>query len=194
MGDGEVRGGRESEELGQISNLIGDFHLEIGTDGVIWSLDDSGIFTVGSVRSKIDNAYLLSRDNSTLCPSQACHEALESAVHLFFECDFAKKLWDDILFWLCISPRELHNPLDSTLVLDIGPRNLSFKLCLDDVFRTTCLWLWKARKSINFSRSRWPLNLPHMVKAWSFHWILACSSNFNYSWSDWCCNPRLLFS
>ncbi|PWA54475.1 RNA-directed DNA polymerase, eukaryota [Artemisia annua] len=104
---------------------------------------------------------------SILC--SACQDAPESAAHLFFECDFVKKLWTDIFSWCCISPREIHNPLDLTLALDVGPRNISFKMCIDAVFCTTCWWLWRARNMINFSHSRWPSNLLHMVKVWSFH-------------------------
>ncbi|GKC65593.1 RNA-directed DNA polymerase, eukaryota [Tanacetum coccineum] len=172
------------------TSFLNKVKSEIETDGVIWSLDDSGIFNAGSLRSKIDNVYLLSHDDSTSwnryvprkvdimywrlgrdrLPSKvklndkgidldsmlcsACHEAPESATHLFFECDFAKKLWDEMLPWFCISPREIRNPLDLSLVLDIGPRNLSFKLCLNVVFHTTCWWVWRARNAINFSRSR----------------------------------------
>ncbi|PWA53961.1 Glycoside hydrolase, catalytic domain-containing protein [Artemisia annua] len=62
-----------------------------------------------------------------------CLEAPKNAAHLFFECDFAKKLWV-IFSWCCISPREVHNRLDLTLLI-CPPDNVTWfnlvRLCPD---------------------------------------------------------------
>ena len=60
-----LRGGRESEELEKLKDIIRDCSLSYCPDGWIWSLNSNGTFSVKSIRVHIDKVFLGVGDKET---------------------------------------------------------------------------------------------------------------------------------
>ncbi|GJZ52472.1 RNA-directed DNA polymerase, eukaryota, reverse transcriptase zinc-binding domain protein [Tanacetum coccineum] len=99
----QPRGGIESYQFSELQHLIGTVELSEHNDSWQWSLDVSRGF---SVATRWNNMIPIKKGievDSLLCP--ICHEDVETANHIFFNCDMAKDLWALLARWW-----ELHIP------------------------------------------------------------------------------------
>nr|GEX58810.1 hypothetical protein [Tanacetum cinerariifolium] len=111
----EPRGGVEQDQFDSLKAMVEGISLVNIRDRWIWSLKNSGDFTVASIRKLIDDSHhrrsllahvgskrcLLRMDiDSIICPT--CGKAVESIKHIFFTCQIARDILHLITSWWSI--------------------------------------------------------------------------------------------
>nr|GEY11581.1 RNA-directed DNA polymerase, eukaryota [Tanacetum cinerariifolium] len=97
-----VRGGAEQAHLIAASEVSSNITLSPQADRYNWLLNNDGVYSVASLRKKIDNRrFNLSRRGidieSLMCP--LCDAGIETSTHLFFRCNMADQIYYKIARW-----------------------------------------------------------------------------------------------
>nr|GEY36079.1 RNA-directed DNA polymerase, eukaryota, reverse transcriptase zinc-binding domain protein [Tanacetum cinerariifolium] len=101
------RGGTESDQLVQLIQKVKDCSLVNKKDRWIWSLEDSGDYSVSSVRTLIDDFLLPDVSTKTRWIKEVPIKAVESSSRLFFNCSVAKDAFSKIARWWDIDHKEV---------------------------------------------------------------------------------------
>jgi len=123
-------------------------------------------------------------------------EVLETARHLFLECDTSNILWSYVWNWLGLSsvpPCELRDHHLQFSYMTGLPR------CTQSFFKGiwfACVWIiWKDRNNRIFKNvASHPYVLTEKVKLNSFLWVKANHPSFTYCYYDWWKHPLLCMS
>ncbi|GJU06460.1 RNA-directed DNA polymerase, eukaryota, reverse transcriptase zinc-binding domain protein [Tanacetum coccineum] len=125
------------------------------------------------------------------CPS--CNANVESANHVFFECDIATDMWKLVFRW-CDIPLFQASSWDSFNDWIISWHASKEKKHRFYVITTSVLWwLWRYRNSVTFSSQ--PLRKSDLfdnVRFSSFSW-LHNRDHMKLSWNDWLMMSTLVF-
>ncbi|GKC84934.1 RNA-directed DNA polymerase, eukaryota, reverse transcriptase zinc-binding domain protein [Tanacetum coccineum] len=130
---------------------------------------------------------------SILCP--ICHDDIETANHIFFNCGMAQDLWALLAKWwgldipLCVNISEWFDWLE---VSRIPSKARSF---LDGVGGTLLWTIWNYRNRLLFSSSPPKKSvLMDSIVSQSFLWISSRNPKFMCSWVCWLQNPLATIS
>ncbi|GJX06326.1 RNA-directed DNA polymerase, eukaryota, reverse transcriptase zinc-binding domain protein [Tanacetum coccineum] len=121
------------------------------------------------------------------CPS--CNANVESANHIFFECNTAKDVWSLVNNWCEISlplvtSFEEHQVRSSSWNVS---KNIKHKYYV--ISASVLWWLWRFRNSVTFNSH--PLrksDLSDNVRSTLFSW-LHNRDHMNLSWNAWLMSP-----
>ncbi|GJT44031.1 hypothetical protein Tco_0952746 [Tanacetum coccineum] len=132
-------------------------NIDVNEDTCTWSLGPNGTFTVKDARYRIDQNILPTLAHATTwdksiprkaisCPS--CNANVESANHVFFECDIATDMWKLVFRW-CDIPLFQASSWDSFNDWIISWHASKEKKHRFYVITTSVLWwLWRYRNSV----------------------------------------------
>ncbi|GJT69825.1 RNA-directed DNA polymerase, eukaryota, reverse transcriptase zinc-binding domain protein [Tanacetum coccineum] len=204
---------------------IGQLNIDVNEDTCTWSLGPNGTFTVKDARYRIDQNILPTLAHATTwdksiprkvnvfmwrlsldrlphrlnlssrgmdipaisCPS--CNANVESANHVFFECDIATDMWKLVFRW-CDIPLFQASSWDSFNDWIISWHASKEKKHRFYVITTSVLWwLWRYRNSVTFNSQ--PLRKSDLfdnVRFSSFSW-LHNRDHMKLSWNDWLMYP-----
>jgi hypothetical protein len=129
--------------------------------------------------------------NEAVCVS-GCGR-IESATHLFLDCDVFGSLWSHVWLWLGISsvtPGDIQQHFFQFINMPGLPR--STHLFLKVIWVTSVWIIWKERNDRVFNNKvSIPSILIEKVKLTSFLWLQANQASFIYSYNDWWNKPLL---
>ncbi|GJW88888.1 hypothetical protein Tco_0164228 [Tanacetum coccineum] len=147
----------------------------------------SNMKSIASERRLLDHGVIFSYIPAISCPS--CNANVESANHIFFECDIAIDMWKLVFRW-CDTPLFQASSWDSFNDLIISWHASKDKKHRFYVITTSVLWwLWRYRNSVTFKSQ--PLRKSDLfdnVRFSSFSW-LHNRDHMKLSWNDWLMYP-----
>nr|GEW47626.1 RNA-directed DNA polymerase, eukaryota [Tanacetum cinerariifolium] len=195
-----VRGGAEQAQLIAVSEVSGNITLAPQADIYNWLLNNDGVYSVASLRKKIDNqrspskAFNLSRRGidigSLMCP--LCDSGIETSTHLFFRCNMADQIYYKIARWWNVTYEGFTSYTEWLGWLASLHHPIKLKALLEGVFYITWWFLWGFRNKILFdSNSPSKAVLFDNIISSSFTWCRSrCKAAF--TWNDWLKNPYLI--
>ncbi|XP_021975172.1 uncharacterized protein LOC110870292 [Helianthus annuus] len=142
-----------------------------------------------SISESIPTAVGLKRRNiqigKDLC--LLCHEAEESADHIFTACQVAAVIWNGISSW-CKIPCIIAFSVKDLISIHKEITGLERKNdAVQGIIRVACWSIWRARNSIKFSNSSARIeNIMSEVKSLTFLWFSSRSKHKGVEWKDWC--------
>ncbi|GJV68508.1 RNA-directed DNA polymerase, eukaryota, reverse transcriptase zinc-binding domain protein [Tanacetum coccineum] len=174
-------------------------------DRVTWDLDESGVFSVSSMRSCLD-AFLLDKIptrlnlsdkgidlDTLLCP--VCMQTGESTEHLFSSCPNLCPLWHRIAVWWGVTtPTEMTFKSIVTWVDDVA-LDAKSKQVFDAVILVAFWIIWSFRNKLIFGTIK-PRkdDIFEDIQSVSYFWISNRRKKCKMSWDRWMYLPNMAFS
>nr|GFB04910.1 RNA-directed DNA polymerase, eukaryota [Tanacetum cinerariifolium] len=190
-----IRGGAEQAHLIVVSEVSGKITLAPQADRYNWLLNNDGVYSVASLRKKIDNQrFNISRRGidigSLMCP--LCNAGIETSTHLFFRCNIADQIYYKITRWWNVTYEGFTSYTEWLGWLASLRHPIKLKALLEGVFYITWWFLYDFCNKILFdSNSPSKAVLFDNIVSNSFTWCRSrCKAAF--TWNDWLKNPYLI--
>nr|GEV54431.1 hypothetical protein [Tanacetum cinerariifolium] len=178
-------GTRNTAYLNDLLLEISQIDISVDEDTCTWVLlSNDGTFSVKTARHRLPHRLNLSSrglDIPTISCS-SCNGNVESADHVFFECDLVKEIWCLVRKWCDISipTFDSSDTWNSWFFTCQATKVKNRRLYI--IFAALFWWIWRYRNSVTFSSDSIKKgDLFDNIRASSFSWI----SNRGYVPCDW---------
>lgn len=144
----------------------------------------------GRVAVKETLTVMQATTGNTSC--DVCKDGVESILHTFWDCPFAKDIWSKIKFWWRLQDKRIHSIEEALDWLEGEGANPKEKKALFAVAAATFSSLWLNRNEATFlDKTRKVDDVFSHIQAESFLWIDSRAPKTSINRSSWLFSPRI---
>ncbi|XP_021985451.1 uncharacterized protein LOC110881535 [Helianthus annuus] len=185
-----VREPGSSEELLELEGLLlimGDVNLGSGMDKWEWKADQSGVYSVRSLRTEMQNTIYPVQEGGFIWHTWASLKNEETTDHLFLSCGLAQAVWDSVSRWCRISPVYAFESKDLVRMHHHLSGSFKWKKVIFTIVQTTVWCMWRCRNEVVFNQKQANVaRLVEEIRALGFLWVRSRAKLQEMSWEMWC--------